>query len=165
MDNDINKVSNLVRREIEALIAVPLIRVFMDERGRGKAIELAGSVIKELALESGKMLAAISGGDTMKHLADVFSFFSMGGALEFDVLAATDNKLSLNVTRCRYAEMYKKHGIEEFGYLLSCGRDFALIEGFNPGIKLTRTQTIMEGADCCDFCFTQRDEYEDGEQM
>lgn len=161
MDNDINKVSNLVRREIEALIAVPLIRAFMDESGREKAIELAGSVIKNLALESGKMLAVISGGDTMKHLADVFSFFSKGGALEFEVLVANDNKLSLNVTRCRYAEMYKKRGIEEFGYLLSCGRDFALVEGFNPGIKLTRTQTIMEGADCCDFCFTQRDENKD----
>ncbi len=32
-------------------------------------------------------------------------------------------------------------------------RDEALIEGFNPEIKLHRTQTIMEGATFCDFRF------------
>jgi hypothetical protein len=37
------------------------------------------------------------------------------------------------------------------GPMLSCARDFALIEGFNPQIRLTRTQTLMEGAPFCDF--------------
>ena len=30
---------------------------------------------------------------------------------------------------------------------------FSLIEGFNPDIELTRTQTIMQGASHCDFRF------------
>ena len=158
MDNDINSVSVLVRREIEALIAAPLIKTFMDELGREKTVELAGGVIRTLALESGKNMAAVTGGNSMEHLANGFSFFSVGGALEFDVLEATDTRFSLNVTRCRYAEMYKEHGIEELGYLLSCGRDFALVEGFNPGIKLSRTRTIMEGAGFCDFCYTLEEE-------
>jgi hypothetical protein len=34
---------------------------------------------------------------------------------------------------------------------LSCARDYALIEGFNPDVSLKRTQTIMEGATHCDF--------------
>ena len=158
MGDDVNSVSILVRREIEALIAAPLIKAFMDELGREKAIELVRGVIKSLAVEGGKMMVAVTGGNTMEHLAEGFSLFSMGGALEFEVLETNDTKLSLNVTRCRYAEMYKGHGIEELGYLLSCGRDFALVEGFNPRIKLTRTQTIMEGADFCDFRFTSEDE-------
>ena len=53
--------------------------------------------------------------------------------------------------------MYKEHGLEEFGYLLSCGRDFDLLAGFNPNIEFTRTQTIMEGAAYCDFRFKVRD--------
>jgi L-2-amino-thiazoline-4-carboxylic acid hydrolase len=44
-------------------------------------------------------------------------------------------------------------GIAEVGALLSCNRDFSLIEGFNPDIELTRTQTIMQGASHCDFRF------------
>ena len=42
-------------------------------------------------------------------------------------------------------------GVPELGAILSCARDAALIEGFNPRLKLTRTETIMEGAASCDF--------------
>ena len=155
---DIGSVSMLVRREIEALIAVPLIRAFMEEVGQEKALEVARKVIKSLAIESGKMMSAFAGGASLEHLAQVTPMFSMGGTLETEPVAETPGKIGLNVTRCRYAEMYKEHGLEEFGYLLSCGRDFALMEGFNPKIKFTRTQTIMEGADFCDFRFTIRED-------
>ena len=47
-------------------------------------------------------------------------------------------------------------GIPEVGALLSCNRDFSLVEGFNPAVKLTRTQTVMEGASHCDFRFELR---------
>jgi hypothetical protein len=47
--------------------------------------------------------------------------------------------------------MYRALGIPELGAILSCGRDGALGEGFNPALRLVRTQTIMEGAPCCDF--------------
>jgi hypothetical protein len=60
----------------------------------------------------------------------------------------------MNTTRCRYAEMYRELGMPKLGFTLSCARDFALVEGFNPRIELRRTQTIMEGADHCDFRFT-----------
>jgi hypothetical protein len=63
----------------------------------------------------------------------------------------TDERLSFDVTRCRYAEMYRALGIPELGAVLSCNRDAALIEGFNPAVTLTRTGTIMQGAACCDF--------------
>jgi L-2-amino-thiazoline-4-carboxylic acid hydrolase len=35
--------------------------------------------------------------------------------------------------------------------LLVCDLDFPFAEGFGPDIKLTRTQTIMQGASHCDF--------------
>ena len=44
--------------------------------------------------------------------------------------------------------MYRALGLADLGAShLSCVRDFALVEGFNPEIHLTRTQTIMDGAD------------------
>jgi fumarate reductase iron-sulfur subunit len=74
-------------------------------------------------------------------------------ALEFDVLEMNEKGLSFNVTRCRYAELYEQMGVKEFGYCLSCNRDEPLTKGFNPRMRLVRTQTIMEGADYCDFRF------------
>ena len=47
--------------------------------------------------------------------------------------------------------MYTRLGLAELGGLLSCARDAAMIDGFNPEIAFTRTQTIMEGATHCDF--------------
>jgi hypothetical protein len=44
-------------------------------------------------------------------------------------------------------------GLADLGASLSCQRDFALAQGFNTAIHLTRTQTIMEGARHCDFRF------------
>lgn len=35
--------------------------------------------------------------------------------------------------------------------LLTCSADFAHAEGFGADIKLTRTQTLMQGASHCDF--------------
>jgi len=155
MGEDIKSVSMLVRREIEALIAVPLLQGFSETFGKEKTLAVAGGVIRKLAMDAGKMMAELASGNTLANLETVLPFFSQGGALELDPPAKEGNTVRVNVTRCAYAEMYRKLGLAEFGYLLSCGRDFALFEGFNPGIEFTRTQTIMEGADHCDFCLSE----------
>ena len=94
----------------------------------------------------------------MEHFQKAMSVFGQGGGQEAETVEATPRKVAINIVRCKYAEMYRKHGLEEFGYLLSCGRDFALMEGFNPKIRFTRTQTIMEGAPFCDFRFSMEEE-------
>ena len=62
-----------------------------------------------------------------------------------------DKVFAFDVIRCRYAEMYREMGLAEIGPLLSCQRDGSFCEGYDPRIKLTRTQTIMQGASHCDF--------------
>jgi hypothetical protein len=50
-----------------------------------------------------------------------------------------------------YAKFFYEIGEPELGFLLVCGADFPMTEGFSDGVKLTRTQTIMQGATHCDF--------------
>lgn len=147
----LNEIGVLRRREIEARIIAPLINAFAAEFGRERVIEIAKRVIVEIARQQGKALANQVGGDTLAHFAGSKDAWVKGGALETQLLQVTDTAYDFNVTRCRYAEMYQGLGIPELGGVLSCGRDFALGEGFNPNLKLTRTQTIMEGAPFCDF--------------
>ena len=45
-------------------------------------------------------------------------------------------------------------GLGEIGHLLSCNRDGAFCEGYDPKLKLERSQTIMQGASHCDFDYT-----------
>ncbi len=160
MPQDINSINMLVRREIESLIAAPIIRAFSEKFGKEEAENTVRKVIQGLSHESGKMLAAFCGGNSLDDLKKGLPLFSQGGALEFEILNTDDTEIRLNITRCRYAEMYKNNGLAEFGYLLSCNRDYALIKGFNPDITFTRKQTIMEGADYCDFCFSVKKDKE-----
>jgi hypothetical protein len=144
-------ISVLDRRKIEAQIAGPLIRAFIAEMGKEKALAVVRSVIGKLARQSGVDLAKALGGNSMADLARGLTAWAKGDAYQMDVISLSETEYVYNITRCRYAEMYKEIGMADLGVTLSCGRDFELISGFNPKMKLTRTKTIMEGCECCDF--------------
>jgi predicted hydrocarbon binding protein len=153
MSSDLSQVNMLTRREIEARIAGPLIKAFADAFGKEKTLEIAERVILSLAKKSGAELARMAGGNSLEHFAKAVERMSEGGAHEQEIVRLDSKHFYINTKRCRYAEMYRELGIAELGYLLSCNRDFAMVEGFNPKIKLKRTQTLMEGGEICDFRF------------
>jgi hypothetical protein len=153
MDGQWPRLPLLQQRQIEARIVGPVIRAFAEEVGQERALAILAKVIEGLARESGAELARSLGEATLEAFAGSLDRWREGGALEIDVVEQTPERLSFNVTRCRYAEMYRALGLADLGGSLSCRRDFALAEGFNPDIELTRTQTIMEGAPFCDFRF------------
>ncbi len=148
---DLSQVSILARREIEARILMPVLNAFIKEYGKEQTVKLVEPVIQELARSGGVQLAKAVGGNSISHFAKGLSAWTREDALRLDVKEQTEKSFAFNVTRCRYAEMYKELGVQDYGALLSCGRDAALIVGFNPKIKFTRTQTIMNGAPYCDF--------------
>ena len=143
----------LQQREIEARIVGPLLRAVRAELGEEKTLQIARSVIAELARQSGAELARDFGATTLEVFAQSLDRWCEGGALEIEMLEQSPRRLAFNVVRCRYAEMYRALGLADLGATLSCTRDFALVEGFNPAIRLVRTQTIMQGATHCDFRF------------
>jgi predicted ArsR family transcriptional regulator len=148
-----NAVGLLNRREIEARILAPLLEALGEEFDRERVWEIAHKVIQEIARQQGAQLANSVEANDLEQFADVQETWKKDNAIQTEVLELTHKKFAFNVFRCRYAEMYQHLGIPELGKMLSCDRDFALIKGFNPNIQLTRTQTIMEGADICDFRF------------
>jgi len=152
----LNEIGVLKRREIEARILMPVLEALGREFGKDKVLAVTRDVIVRVAREQGAQVAAAMGGNGLSDFARSMENWTKGGALEMDVLEQSDERFAFNVTRCRYAELYRSLGIAEVGGLLSCNRDFSMIEGFNPGIELTRTQTIMQGAPHCDFRFTIR---------
>ena len=141
----LNEIGVLKRREIEARILAPLLDALAAEFGQDRVLELVSQVIVQIAREQGKALADCAGGNTLAHFVKSHAAWRKGDALVVEVLRADDTTYGMNVTRCRYAEMYRALGIPELGRILSCGRDFALGEGFNPNLRLSRAQTIMDG--------------------
>jgi len=157
MGADLSKVSILARREIEARILAPVIKAFMKEFGKERTLKIVEPIIQSVAREAGAQLATLLGGNTLEAFSKGHAFWTREDALQIDILEQNDKQFFFNITRCRYAEMYKEMGIPGFGNLLSCSRDAAFIEGMNPKIKFTRTQTIMDGAPFCDFRYQLKD--------
>jgi hypothetical protein len=153
--------SLLERRRIEAQFAKAIFDVIAEENGRERAVEILSKAAIRLAIESGEAFAGhmrerrdtVASEDPPDLLAysDVLALWLQDGALTIDLKVKERERLEFDVKRCRYAEMYRELGMADLGRVLSCNRDGAFCTGFNPAIRLTRTQTIMEGADFCDF--------------
>lgn len=155
-DAELNAIGVLKRRLIEARVVAPLVEAFALEFGRERVLELAREVIVGLARAQGAQLAAAAGGCSLAHFAGTLDRWTADDALHLTVKEQRDDRFTFDVTRCRYAEMYRELGVPELGAILSCNRDAALIEGFNPEVSFSRTQTIMGGASHCDFVYTLR---------
>lgn len=153
----LNAISVLTRREIEARLVAPLIEAFSITYGREQTLAILSQVVAEIARQQGKELAKVVGGTGLADFAATLDNWKKENALTIEVLEQNEKKYLFHVTHCRYAEMYQNLGIPGLGSILSCNRDQAFIEGFNPSIQFTRTQTIMEGAPFCDFCYTMKE--------
>jgi hypothetical protein len=141
----------LTRREVEARLLAPLVAALETEFGEQRVLQVIRKTIVAIARRQGAEMVQVMGGDSLAHFRESLVHWTRSKALEIEVVEEGEKAFAFNVTRCRYAEMYRELGILRLGPVLSCSRDFALIEGFNPRIRLTRTQTLMEGAPYCDF--------------
>ncbi len=149
----LNDVGVLKRREIEARMVAPLLERLGEEFGQERVRELAAEVIVDLAKSQGATMAEMLGGNDLGFFADSLEAWTRGGALEIEVIDQRADRFAFNVTRCKYAEMYRELGDADLGARMSCNRDGTMVEGFNPDITFTRTQTIMSGASHCDFVY------------
>ena len=150
-------VTHLMCREIQAPIISELIKGFAKEFGTEETYALAHKIICKDAAFSGKTLAEKYSGNSLNELLKVVQeVWAKDGTMDIKHLSLGQTSLQFDVTRCGYAEMYERLGIRELGVILSCSRDFAFMDGFNPQIELVRTKTIMEGDNICDFCYKRK---------
>jgi hypothetical protein len=152
---DAEAISNLQKREIQVPLAVCLIKGFAVALGQERALELALDAVQKDALETGRLASQKSGDNSLKGLLRIVKeAWAAGEALHLEVLESSNHLLRFTVLCCAYVDLYDRLGMREYGYCLSCSRDEPFARGFNPAIKLLRTQTIMQGASCCDFRFS-----------
>ncbi len=116
----------LQKRRIEG----ELIKLFYEELvprlGKPAAQEVVRSVVRASALAQAKGFAAREpSGTSLQTFIDIQKHWTAENALEIEELRKDSEHFNFNVTRCRYAEMYRDMGLGEIGHLLSCNRDGA----------------------------------------
>jgi hypothetical protein len=148
-------ISHIMRREIQAPIAACLIRGFAQVFGRDRAMEAAIAAIRADAFETGRVMALKYGSNSMRDLGRVVrEIWAADNAIVIRILEESEKKLSFDVIRCGYVEIFDAMGMKDLGFCLSCSRDGSFASGFNPRIRMARSGTIMKGAAHCDFRFT-----------
>ncbi|MFO1266940.1 MAG: L-2-amino-thiazoline-4-carboxylic acid hydrolase [Rubrivivax sp.] len=147
--------SMLAKRRIEAEILGHVYEVLKASHGKAAAMQAIGDAVRRSAIEQAQRFAAAAPqGTSLRQFAAMGELWRKDDALERKVHFLTDTEYRFDVVRCRYSEMYREMGLGEIGHLLSCRRDGSFCEGYDPKLKLERTQTLMEGASHCDFHYT-----------
>jgi hypothetical protein len=143
----------LTQRRIEAAFAKGVYDEMKAELGEAEARRILSNAVVKLARQAASEMAkqAPDGAPSLDAFRAIQPRWTAEDALRIDVVKSTDSEFHFNVTRCRYAEMYRAMGLAELGAVLSCNRDGAFCEGYDPRLKLQRTQTLMGGAAHCDF--------------
>jgi hypothetical protein len=147
----------LTRRRIEAEFAKGIYEEMKAELGEDTARRILTTAVVKLAKQAAAGFAAKSpNGPSLDHFRAIQSLWTAEDALRTEVVKSTETEFHFNVVRCRYSEMYRELGLADLGAILSCNRDGAFCEGYDPKLKLERTQTLMGGASHCDFRYTQK---------
>lgn len=149
-------ISHLQRRKIEGRVLIPFIQVLKEKFGEDAMREVLDATIQRLAVEDGARWAQAHGRTTQSMRQVAQQVWAGGGAMQVEVLSESDDHLDFNIRHCGYAEFYKELGLSEIGFRIQCNRDAAMLGGFNDELELARSQTIMQGAPCCDFRFRRK---------
>ncbi|HPQ45428.1 MAG TPA: L-2-amino-thiazoline-4-carboxylic acid hydrolase [Syntrophales bacterium] len=145
------KFNRIEKRSIEAQAIAPVIEMVAKKIGKDEALEILKEVNQQEAFKRGQNTIRTKGLGTIEELVEDVTTWGEGGVWEMKVLEQTPTTYFFNVYRCPYYEKYKEKGLEKLGVQLSCCRDEPFARGLDPKLRLSRTQTIMEGADFCDF--------------
>src|SRR5690606_13816384 len=144
--------SMLAKRRIEAEILGHVYEVLKASHGKEVAMRTIGDAVRRSAIEQAQRFAAATEqGTSLQHFVDMSKLWQKEDALKVEVRRQPDPAYDLDVVRCRSAAMHRAMGLGEIGPPLSCQRDGSFSAGYDPKLRMTRTQTIMGGASHCDF--------------
>ena len=137
-------------------VLIPILRHLRAELGEEKANALVYPVLREY------MKKWISGFASKESDNPIENFFKTSemlektyeGDVEYDVLKNNDEKLDLNVTRCRYAQLFRPLNEPELGAILVCEVDNHIADLSAPAVKLSRADTMMKGGTHCPFRYS-----------
>lgn len=142
-----------VQSQIDVL--VPLLRHLRTELGEEKANALVYPALREYMKKWVSEFASNESDNpienffkTSKLLEETFE-----GDVDYDILKNDDESFDLNVTRCRYAQLFRQLGEPELGAILVCEVDDHIANLSAPAVKLTRDDTMMKGGTHCPFLY------------
>jgi hypothetical protein len=148
-------ISVMDRVKIQAEVLLPLVRTLREEIGEERTTEILRGALEEAVRERIQADAEQLEGTPLEKFEAMMQRAAAvnGPQLEMEMLEATPDTLEFNVHACKYAELFAALGEPELGAMLLCAGDFHMAAVGAPDVQLSRSQTLMQGATHCDFCY------------
>lgn len=163
MDIDVNEnTSLLVEVRMQAMVLIPIFRALRTELGEQRANHIIINALRGWSRCRVQSLGVEAKGCPREKWASVTAAFMqrIGNDIDIEWIKQDANEIKLNVIGCRYADLFRQLGEPELGSVLLCETDVHVAEIGAPEVEFTRTQTIMQGADYCDFHYRIKSEAE-----
>ena len=139
----------LQRAKAQAEVLVPLMKRLEAEIGTDRTRSILRDVLSEHWRSMARTFVEESGGDSMAAFMKFAQVCGAGDAFAAEFRESPPGRIDVDVVRCEYAKFFRALGEPELGFLLMCSGDYPVAETLGMGLE--RTQTIMQGADHCDF--------------
>jgi hypothetical protein len=152
------QISLLDQVKIQAQVIVPLLKALRTELGEERANKLVTTALREWSRDMFLRIGALMPG-TPREKWEALNAAAMpriGADVDFQMLKQEPEAMEFNVTGCRYADFFRALGEPELGAVLLCEADNHMVEVASTEVELTRTQTIMKGAQYCDFRYRMK---------
>ena len=140
--------SILEATKIQARALIPIVKALEKEIGKERAHQIVGDAIAESYVAWRERRGFEE--DAHPRRGDESDNAPAFPVTE-EVVEDSDCAYGHNVTGCAFADYFRSIGEPEIGALMTCGVDFAAEARMRPGWDFSRTQTLMQGAPCCDF--------------
>jgi hypothetical protein len=154
MDIDLNfEISIMDELKFEVGVLVPVLKELRKEFGEERVNRIALEALRERMREFYRRFAETLPGSPREKYETLGKINGprIGNDVDFQPIKSEPGLQEVNITGCRFADYMRKIGEPELGHALLCYGDDCIAAVAWPEIKFTRTQTIMEGANYCDF--------------
>jgi predicted ArsR family transcriptional regulator len=137
------------RLKIAAEFIVPIVKQMEEELGKEQAQAIVRRGASKQFRQMAKRAVRSADGNSGQALMALNSGVRQGVDIVTD-MRPTSEGFDMDVTACVYARFFQELGEPELGFLLVCSADFDIVDEMDD-VQLDRSQTIMQGADHCDF--------------
>lgn len=132
---------------------IPLMKELGNVLGRENLVALLRECEDKLTVQATATWARTVAQRDLTTLTEQFRDLNgfVGRCLVCQIVEDSPTVFEVKVTECLWANTFREADAADIGYACCCYPDFAQAKAFNPRIKLTLQQTLMQGHPCCNI--------------
>ncbi len=144
--------------KIQAQVLTPVLRAFRAELGEERANEIALPALRAWSREVHHKIGEDTPGTPRQKWEAISSALTdrVADAVDVEFTKREADALEFHINGCRYAEFFHQLGEPELGAVLTCEMDLHIEEVGGSEVEMNRPQTIMKGAQFCDFRYRMK---------